>query len=369
MTELEEVFRAGLAELAEGAGGTAATDATGPLVARARAGAVRRRRTLAAMGAAAAAVVVVAGLGAVLAGQRSGDGEPATPAPTTPGIVAPDLPGGYRPELWHGVSVYVPATWGWGSAPTSVDGGEPVLCGAGVVQADGRRVDSADLPYVGRPVMLSDACDAGWARARPRAPYVWLGADLPAGAVDLGRGWVRETVEVAGSTVTVATDDAALREAILGSAHAVTGGCAARLDDPPTAGGTTAAGFVPVSMTVCAYASDSRRLDYDLLYGQEAGRGAAKALVAAVDAAPQAGEHGCFGASGGEWALLRLRGDDGSFRDYAVDLSCPSIADPRGVQHVLGQETVVPWAVGGVNAVLHASPLVDAPGRLIPPMG
>jgi hypothetical protein len=217
--------------------------------------------------------------------------------------------------------------------------------------------------------MLSDVCQAGWENKRPQAPYVWLGADVPTGTVDLGGGWRRQTIEVGDVTVSVASDDKALRQSILASAHRVTGDCEPRLGNPPLAAGTTDPGFVPESMTVCAYVPTSDRLDYDLVYEQELTMGPAKDLVAAVEQAPSLGSSSCFGASGGEWALLRLRGSGGAFRDYAVDMSCPSISDPSGTQHTLSGETVTPWAVGGMNAALHANPLVHAPGRFIPPSG
>jgi hypothetical protein len=366
MRDLEQCFRDGLRNLADEA--DAGPDVVRQVVERARSGARRRRRAaVVATAAVAAAVAVVAGSIAVVQGR---DRDPGSSASTpTPPSVAPSVPGGYRLEMWHDVGVYVPATWGWGSAPTVVGGGSAVLCGAGVVQQDGARVTGADLPYVGRPIPLSGACDGHWRRERPAAPYVWLGGDVPPGAVSLGGGWVRETIQVGDVAVSVASDDPALREAILSSAHRIAGECEPRLDNPPTPAGSTDPGFVPVSMTVCAYASSSTGLDYDLLDQEELSMGPAKYLVAAVDQARSMGPSSCFAASGGEWALLRLRGSGGAFRDYVVDMSCPSIVDPAGEQHVLDAETVTPWAVGGVNAVLHAHPLVDAPGRFIPPSG
>jgi hypothetical protein len=192
---------------------------------------------------------------------------------------------------------------------------------------------------------------------------------VPAGTVDLGGGWVRETRTVGDVAVSVASDDADLRRAVLDSAHRVTGACEPRMGSPAEPGGSTAADFVPVSMTVCAYLPTSTHLDYDLAYEQELSMGAAKYLVDAVASAKPLGSASCFGASGGEWAVLRLRGEGGAFQDYVVDMSCPSIADPAGTQHVLDNETVIPWAVGGVNAVLHANPLVDVPYRFIQPQG
>ncbi|GAA1967834.1 hypothetical protein GCM10009798_30250 [Nocardioides panacihumi] len=368
MHDLEQAFRSALTELADDADASPAV--VRQVVARARSGVGRRRRSaFLAVAGVAAAVVVVAGGIAVL--QRPPDGGKGAASPTpslNPPSVAPSMPGGYRLELWHDVGVYVPALWGWGSAPTSVGGGAPVLCGAGVVQEDGHRVDNPTLPYVGRPVVLSGTCDGSWAHERPQAAYVWIGGDVPPGSVDLGGGWVRQTVDVGDVAVSVATDDSALRQSILASAHRVTGDCQPRLDNPPVPGGTTAADFIPVSMTVCAYAASSTKLDYDLLYEQELTMGPAKYLVDAVDHARPMGPASCFSASGGEWALLRLRGNGGSFRDYVVDMSCPSIVDPSGTQHVLDQETVICWAVGGINAVLHSHPLVDVPDRFIPPL-
>lgn len=363
MTDLEQELRAGLAALAEEA------DVTAPVVARARAGAARRRRrTALAVSGVAAAVLAVAGLSAVVRGaQDRSAAPPDRPIASSPSV-APSAPGGYRLEFWHDVAVYVPALWGWGSAPVTGTTGAVFLCGGDqVVQADGSRRVQPDQPYVGRPIRLSGTCDTHWDRRRPLAPYVWLGGDVPTGTVDLGGGWVRQTIAVGDVTVSVASDDSALRRAILDSAHRVTGACQPRLGTVATAGGSTSTDFVPVSMTVCAYLPSSTQLDYDLAYEQELSMGPAKYLVDAVAHAKPLGSLSCFGPSGGEWALLRLRGSGGAFRDYVVDMSCPSIADPSGTQHALDSDVVTSWAVGGINAVLHGNPLVDVPYRFIPP--
>src|SRR3546814_15859649 len=52
----------------------------------------------------------------------------------------------------------------------------------------------------------------------PQAPYVWLGADVEPGTIDAGNGFTQETIEVNGSTVTVATQDESIRRRILDSA-------------------------------------------------------------------------------------------------------------------------------------------------------
>jgi hypothetical protein len=135
--------------------------------------------------------------------------------------------------------------------------------------------------------------------------------------------------------------------------------------------GRDAGGFVPVSLQVCAYASvdgtaASATTDgYRLLYAEQLAAGPATDLVDAVADARPLGQYSCFGASGGEWALLHVVGQGDRSRDYVVDLSCPSIADETGLQHRLTPADVLPWATGGVNAVLHANPLIEVPGVLI----
>ena len=363
MRDLEQLLRDELTRLA----GEARTAV--PLAERVRA--ARRRRTRAWLGAAAAAVVLAVG-GAGVALHRVGV-EPVDSGATSNGAATDAGTGallGFRLEVWHGIGVYVPATWGWGGAPGA--------CGAmPTVGADGHRLSGDEVlaGYVGRPIAQTSHCRVT-DPTEPLTPYVWLGADVPVGARRLGGGWVQETRRVGGTTVTVGTQDAGERRSLLASAHVVVGGpCAASLPDPPSVAakpsGQGSGHFEPTSMTVCAYASSSSAgsspessAPYELLYEEQLAAGPAKQLVAAVAAAAPMGEHSCFGASGGEWALLHLEGSDGS-RDYVVDLSCPSIADPSGLQHELTSADMLPWAVDGVNAVLHGSPLVDVPGHLI----
>ena len=129
----------------------------------------------------------------------------------------------WRTEYWHDMRVEVPADWGYGGAPMDWEA-RPTTAACwpiAMVTADGQRLkrDDPTMPYVGRPIALTDLCqpypfrDA--AAPTPKAPYVWLGAAVEPGHVDLGDGWVQETVEVNGSTLTVATDDPALRTRIL----------------------------------------------------------------------------------------------------------------------------------------------------------
>lgn len=362
--DLEDTLRDVLAERAGRA------DVTAP-IAGAAVGAVRRRRTQRRAAVAALAVLaVLVTLAAVLEGRRDRELPSPGTATESPSDVAPV---GYRTEVWHDVAVSVPADWGWGAAPTRVHG-DPALCAPGAaVGSDGHRYADADptQPYVGRPIAQTVACRR--LPFTPQAPYVWLGADMPVGTVDLGDGWVQQTRSVAGTNVTVASRDASVRDAVLSSAHRWTGGCAPRLDAPPS-GASTADVGQPVSMTVCAYAADYNAAHdvtgYDLTFDREvAAPGPAKDLVAAVSKAPGMGTFSCFGGRGGEWVLVRVDGEGGTRRDYVVDMQCPSITGPGGAQSRLTYADVAPWATTGVDAVLLRSPLIRLPVDFFIPSG
>jgi hypothetical protein len=359
MRELEETLREGLARLAD-------ETATGvPLAQQARAARRRRTRRLA-LTAAVAVVLVVAASAGVTLRTDGGDGGPSV-ATRAGGPTQQPAPAGYRLEVWQDVGVYVPTTWGWGGAPGA--------CGVGpTVGPDGHRLSAAERTggvlqgYVGRPVDQTQRCPKSTSQGGGTdLSFVWLGAEVTSGSSDHGAGFVVDTRRVGDTTVSVGSTNADLRRTILASAHRLPAGpCPDWLASPPSPGQRPAvqpAAAAPDSLTVCAY-GPATMSGYDLRYQQALGAGPAKQLADAVAQAAPMGEFSCFGASGGEWALLHLTAAGGS-SDYVVDLSCPSIADPAGQQHRLTSADVLPWAVDGINAVLHGSPLIDVPGRLI----
>jgi hypothetical protein len=326
MDDLEQLVRDGLRERAD------RVDTTAPLVARARQSA-RRRRGARAVVTAAAAVVIVVGGAAILDGSRDVSPSPA-PDVTSDGAETPTpmAPDGWRTEQWHDLAVDVPADWGYGSAPIRTDR-RPTIC-------DDRRPG----PYVGRPVMASDMCMiAAW--IEPEDPYVWLGADLEPGIVVVGDGLVQETVEVAGTTLTVAADDP-LRRRILASARR--GGTC-----PSEFSGTTTA-RVPMAhdgdgLLVCGYVQDDDR--FHLVGGELLGSGASRRFVDAYARTDgMSSSSTCLAV--GERGLVLLRSGD---RQWVVDVECSGMRELGEGSRLrpLTIAAVEPWATGFVGHVFH----------------
>jgi hypothetical protein len=219
----------------------------------------------------------------------------------------------WRTEYWHGISVDVPTEWAYGGAPT-VSGGDTVACWAGaMVSAAGARVSGGDersTPYVGRPLVLTDLCQTfpfiGPDTDPPMVPSVWLGADVETGTDDLGDGWVRKTVEASGTTVTVTSDDAQLRERILTSVGGL-GLCTSSLPGPTRVHDMLIEGYGrPKSLEVCVYRRTGSG-DLELAYGALLGRQAARAFGAAV-ARAEPRRMRCGGEPPSEWIRLQMTG-------------------------------------------------------------
>jgi hypothetical protein len=357
--ELERLMKEGLERRAA----TVDESAAGELLVAARAGSPRRPwRNTAVMGLAAASVAGIA-LAALLlddddirSGGRDAIADPSTGVPVS----------GWRTEYWHDIQVDVPADWGWGGAPlpdavpvgeTREEGGEGRLldCGAqAYIAADGERFLNGDpsVPYVGRPVYMTDVCSVvgssdGKPDSPPTAPYVWLGVRIEPGTVDVGAGYTQETIEVNGSTVTVATKDEALRDQILATAQ---GGetCMSEYDGAPTIQAVPREGVQDITgMTVCAYAEEGGRAE--LTYVTHVGPTAVDSFRVALDNSVVAG---CRPGNSSEWVLLTVEGADGSRQEHLVHLGeCSGIEMiPGGDRYSLTENTVAPWAVDGIPA-------------------
>jgi hypothetical protein len=352
--DLERLMRAGLDRHAD------EVDVAVPVAARARSAARRRRGTRVAAGVGALAIAAATVTVVVLTRSGPDDhrGAEVVDSPSSG-----PLPTQWRTEFWHDVQVDVPADWGWGTAPMSPMQGEEDLyfCGGpgAVVLADGERAVNAeaDVPYVGRPIMLSDACGGGDVGQHPQAPYVWLGADLEPGTVDLGDGWVQETREVNGSTVTVGTDDERLRERILGSAA---GGetCLSELEKPPTVDSMLTEGMGEVSSAqVCAYSPRAGN-GLELVYATTLDALDASAYSDAIWDAPQAKDPGhCAESDLTEYVVVTLSGDDpyGTepvTQDSVITLGCDLVERTPGDYAHLTEAATTPWSHNGLQAVL-----------------
>jgi hypothetical protein len=358
--ELEQLMREGLQRRAEDA------DTSAPVVDRARAARRRRRGGRAAIVLAAASVVAVVATGVVLGGNDPNEGSSGQVGEPGP------MPTEWRTEYWHDMQVDVPADWGYGGAP--MDGG--VACYAtAMVTADGQRLkrDDPTMPYVGRPIALTDVCQRypfiGPDADAPVAPYVWLGAAVEPGTEDLGDGWVQQTVEVNGSRLTVATDDPALRERILASAE---GGETCMSDVDTQAESDAFPRYVPgnpddvASMTVCAYRVEEGEdvtggQTADLTYATTVDEDAAREYLEAM-ALGQPGRDLCPTADYDEfeWVLLELNDAGGrTLRRDVVHLACVAGVDVHGSSLTrldlvrLTPDMARPWAVGGIPAVVY----------------
>lgn len=355
--EIEQVLRAGLEAKAFDA------DVAVPVVTRAREQVARRRRTRWSVGAAAASVVlVVGGIAALTAGgERKESGEP--PVVNRPTVT--ELPGGnasWRTEYWGGVAVDVPIVWGFGGAPAE-SGGEVVACyPESIVGPDGSRRRPGERGWVGRPIAVTDVCARyPWIeyspQEEPAAPYVWLGAEVEPGTVEYDNGYVQETIEVAGTTVTVAHDDADLREVILDSARP------GRLCDVALPGiPDPRAGVAPerrgglILAEVCAYRlGDTGELE--LSYAAPIEPADAESAFAAAEQAPAA-RGDCIDLSF-ELVVLHATYNDEFPNDVlertaVYETGCGgTVALGAGDVRVLTPEAVAPWAANGIPAVVY----------------
>lgn len=296
----------------------------------------------------AAVVVGVVTASAALLGddERPGGGV------TDPPVVA--VPDGWRVEAWHGVQVSVPADWGWGGAPMASRlgrGGDDYVSCSHVMSGRG---------YVGRPIAQTDMCTTYDPDdpPRPETPYVWLGVPLEEGRVDLGDGWVQETVEVADEPITVASDDPQLRAQVLASAgplRLADDGCEAELPGPPVPMvGTEGVSGEREGMTVCVYHRDGERVT--LTYSTHVGSDAADRFLGP----PYADTHATCDAEPDEWVVLLIPyADDfgGGTRAVArvvIGLGrCPYLMFHSGTRGPLEEPKVAPWAVDGIPATVH----------------
>jgi hypothetical protein len=354
--DLERLVRAGLDRHA------GEVDTAVPVAARARAAAGRRRRTTRVVAGVGALAVAAALVTAVVVDRTGSDPDGGDLVVDTPSPDPDPLPTGWRTEYWHDTQVDVPDDWGWGTAPLSpVPGDDLTLCGGpgAMVLSDGSRETNADPsePYVGRPIMLSDLCVVTTDPTTPAAPYVWLGADLEPGTVDLGDDWVQETRVVNGSTVTVGSDDKGLRERILGSA---TGGetCLANLEKPPTVDSMLTEGMGEVhSAQVCAYRPGEGGV-LDLVYATTLSPDDASAYADAIWKAPSAKDPGhCAESDFTEYVQVTLQGDDpfGTepvTQDSVITLGCDLVERTPGDYADLTEAATTPWSRNGLQAVL-----------------
>lgn len=332
--------------------------------------AAARPRTRWLLPAAAAVVAIGIPLGWVVAHRAPGNA-PGTPPAGTTAASSPATPGRHldtstwRIESYAGVEVRVPPEWGWGGAPTDPTGDGALFdCGATrafVGPRDLTYESVADIPFVGRPVMMSDAC-GGDPAIHPTVDAVWLGAASDDGTEAYADGQVRETRTVDGVTVTVFARDADLRTTILDSARSVEvdgNGCPRTIPDQHR-DSTWTADDTPTAVSICLYGRPDNPQDQSLLWSGRVGADRAARYAAA--AGP--GAKGAHAVTTVDWTAeidriylaLTGPGDIGSapvrWDRYSATRG---VLSPDGAGSVLTPPTLAdtaPWAEGsgGVKA-------------------
>lgn len=323
---------------------------------------------------AAAAVAVLVGAGLVL-GQRLADDGASTPVAaertTDPPTDGSSPPGGWRTEYWRGLAVDVPADWGFGGAPFEISSGSLAACApSAMVRADGERdwEQRGTGGYIGRPIMLTDACQGyqDGAEFIPPAPYLWFDAGVGEGTVQFDGGFVQQTLMVDGVKLTVGSTDARLRERILDSVRRETL-CAATVDqdgEPWPASRTAEEGVVAIR--ACAYRVDRSRpasvAEPELSTAVEVGESATRRYLAALRSREQARDQ-CprLDVAESEWVVLELLDDSGAvLRRDVVHLAgnCAGIdVGARGLANLVTSKLtpamVRPWAVGSIPATVY----------------
>ena len=358
LEELEQTMRAGLHRRADQA------DVALPVTDRVRP--KGRHRSLAVgavIGLVAASLVTVAVVESLTG--SGDDPDPTSAAPTSVASDPTDVAVRWRTETWGDVQVDVPADWGYGGAPDE----EGVACFPGAsLDAAGQPVRGRDVPpgYVGRPISLTDVCASTDAGAPVDGPYVWLGAGLTSGLVELGNGYVQETVAVDGTTLTVATRDEVLRQRIVGSVRG-SESCLSELDRSGPISHDRADDLTgePVTLRVCAYRADDGPGGWELTYAADLEQPAlGEYLVAVADGERPRDQCPAIDYALGEAVVLEILDTDGQvLRQDSVNAfeSCAGIAvDARRVWELkttrLTPEMTRPWVVGGVGAVIHGNP-------------
>ncbi len=355
---LEQIMREGL----EFRAGSAATTLAEPPGRNRHV--VRRGRWVAL--AAAAAVVVAGGVTfAALHGSEADDGQVAV----DPGSVPSD----WRFESYDGVQVRVPPSWGWGGAPTG-SGDSLTACGdpvAAVAPGSGSE-PPADTPYVGRPAMMSDACQAGeGALAWPQVSAVWLGSALPVGT-DRSGDRVATTIAVGSQHLTVFAADDALRSEILSTAEAVdVDGNGCPTVPVPDVSPAPSVASSPIGLSVCVY--DSGKLLWSSHKGAEEAQryvGAFQNASATFDPASL-----CSADQSGQWVALGVGYRGAPTRWDIADFACPALVGTytygdRGKQSPINAplvlSTVEPWAGGGIKAYVAGPGVTSADDPLAP---
>ncbi len=330
----------------------------------------RRRMRVAAAGVAAAVVIVPV---VVIASNEEDGGSP-TDAVTQPMISGPatgTVPADWRAESYGGVQLYVPSDWGWGYSPLrdSIDDDTVLACGTGVgLMAGGSRpteVEAQQSPYVGHPTHGSDMCTVGIPATTQ--PYVWFDSLVEPGTEDLPGGFTRVTVDVGDQRVSVASDNATERDAIIAAVEPVDvddNGCRTDLQhvaniypeydaQGPIEGSDPTGDIGDVKrMAICAYANED---ETEFVYSTALDGRAAQAVFDSIVAAkpPDEADASCNKTGELYTVLLQVTGTAGRSIIPAHLGGCEAGYVVDGSVREFSRTDVEQWAVNAVRIYVY----------------
>ena len=284
--DLERMLTQSLRTMSEDADPTT----TGDLAERAR-GTTRTRRRKRRGVAVAVAAVIVAPI-VYVAVQNPTDNSRGTNAPAVSGV-----PSDWRVESYGDVELRVPPSWGWGGVPT-VDHDNLLFCGTGAFAVPSGKPDPdgvEGVPYVGRAGFgMTDLCQLE-RDVTGTSPFVWFDSPLEPGSSTV-TGIPVETIEVAGTRVSVGDQDADRQAQILSTVEQIRGqdgnGCQPQRPESPAAGLPDVKSVSAVKL--CVYHADGEASDELLSFSTRVEGSPAEQIYAAIRDTPTSGEDCVF---------------------------------------------------------------------------
>ena len=357
--DLEHMLTQSLRTMSEDADPTT----TGDLAERARGTTRTRRRNRRAVAVAVAAVIVAPIV--YVAVQNPTDNSRGTNAPAVSGV-----PSDWRVESYGDVELRVPPSWGWAGVPT-VDHDNLLFCGTGAFAVPSGKPDPdgvEGVPYVGRAGFgMTDLCQLE-RDVTASSPFVWFDSPLEPGSSTV-TGIPVETIEVAGTRVSVGDQDADRQAQILStveqSESSDGNGCVAA--PPEDLKGSTIPATTEVNrVELCVYHQPEKGEPF-FSFSSQVGHPRAQEIFDAIQRTTIPDGNGCplILHRPSDLVQMRFHTSDGVvIVNASISPSCSGYNGSRP----LTPENVRPWSTGGVALYISAGQLDPSIGQFFHPV-